>query len=69
MSPSKDEFPTRAWSASQDIYDFETPSFHCYFIIESSVNILNPRGLKLNTIVKSEIFGETSLLLDKNFQL
>mgnify|MGYP001159219423 FL=1 len=65
MSPSKEEFPTRTWAAGQVIYDFETPSFHCYFIIEGSVNIFSPRGLKLNTIGKSEIFGEASLLLDK----
>ena len=65
LPPSEEEFPTRAWAAGQVIYDFETPSFHCYFIIEGSVNIFSPRGLKLNTIGKSEIFGEASLLLDK----
>tara|TARA_B100000767_G_C19319586_1_gene351010 strand:- start:122 stop:340 length:219 start_codon:yes stop_codon:yes gene_type:complete len=62
LSPSEKEFPTRAWAADQVIYDFETPSFHCYFIIEGSVNIISPRGLKLNTIGRSEIFGEASLL-------
>ena len=65
MSPSEQEFPTRAWSADQVIYDFDTPSFHCYFIIEGGVNIFSPKGLKLNTIGKSEIFGEASLLLGK----
>ena len=65
MPPSEDEFPTRAWGPNQVIYDFDTPSFHCYFIIEGSVNIFTPKGLKLNTIGKSEIFGEASLLLGK----
>ena len=37
MSPSEEEFPTRAWAAGQVIYDFDTPSFHCYFIIEGRV--------------------------------
>jgi CRP-like cAMP-binding protein len=65
MPSSEDEFPTRAWGPCEVIYDFDAPSFHCYFIIEGSVNIFTPRGLKLNTIGKSEIFGEASLLLGK----
>ena len=65
MPPSEDEFPTRAWDPDQVIYDFDTPSFHCYFIIEGGVNIFSPKGLRLNTIGKSEIFGEASLLLGK----
>ena len=63
MVSNEDQFPTRKWGPLQTVYDFDMPSFHCFFIIEGSVDIFTPKGLKLNTINKSEIFGEASLLL------
>ena len=63
MVSIEEQFPTRNWGPLQVVYDFDMPSFHCFFIIEGSVDIFTPKGLKLNTINKSEIFGEASLLL------
>ena len=63
MVSIEEQFPTRNWDPLQVIYDFDTPSFHCFFIIEGSVDIFTPKGLRLNTVNKSEIFGEASLLL------
>ena len=51
------------WKPNALIYDYDTPSFNAYFIIEGQVDIFTPRGLKLNSIGPSEVFGEASLLL------
>ena len=53
------------WKPNALIYDYDTPSFNAYFIIEGQVDFFTPRGLKLNSIGPSEVFGEASLLLDK----
>ena len=63
MASIEEQFPTQEWGPLEVVYDFDTPSFHCFFIIEGSVDIFTPKGLKLNTINKTEIFGEASLLL------
>ena len=55
----------KIWKPNALIYDYDTPSFNAYFIIEGQVDIFTPRGLKLNSIGPSEVFGEASLLLDK----
>ena len=55
----------KQWSPGQLIYDYETPSFHAFLIVEGSVDIYSRKGLKLNTLFDKEIFGESSLLLDK----
>ncbi len=59
------ELSIKTWEPNALIYDYDTPSFNAYYIIEGEVDIFTPRGLKLNTIGPSEIFGEASLLLDK----
>lgn len=58
-------FKTKSWKPGQIIYDWGTPSFDAFFIIEGEVDVLTPKGLILNTIGPSEIFGEASLLLNK----
>ena len=63
---NNDELSTKTWEPNALIYDYDTPSFNAYYIIEGEVDIFTPRGLKLNTIGPSEVFGEASLLLDKN---
>ena len=60
-----DELSIKTWEPNALIYDYDTPSFNAYYIIEGEVDIFTPRGLKLNTIGPSEVFGEASLLLDK----
>ena len=55
----------KQWSPGQLIYDYDTPSFHAFLITEGSVDIYSRKGLKLNTLFDKEIFGESSLLLDK----
>ena len=60
-----DELSIKTWEPNALIYDYDTPSFNAYYIIEGEVDIFTPRGLKLNTIGQSEVFGEASLLLDK----
>lgn len=65
MSLDDLNFKTKSWQPSQIIYDWGTPSFDAFFIIEGEVEILTPKGLILNTIGPSEIFGEASLLLNK----
>ena len=60
-----DELSIKTWEPNALIYDYDTPSFNAYYIIEGEVDIFPPRGLKLNTIGPSEVFGEASLLLDK----
>ena len=62
---NSDELSIKTWEPNALIYDYDTPSFNAYFIIEGEVDIFTPRGLKLNTIGPSEVFGEASLLLDK----
>ena len=62
---NSDELSTKTWEPNALIYDYDTPSFNAYYIIEGEVDIFTPRGLKLNTIGPSEVFGEASLLLDK----
>ena len=62
---NKDELSTRNWEPNALIYEYNTPSFNAYYIIEGKVDIFTPRGLKLNSIGPSEVFGEASLLLDK----
>ena len=53
------------WSPGQLIYDYDTPSFHAFLIVKGSVDIYSRKGLKLNTLHEKEIFGESSLLLNK----
>ena len=53
------------WSPGQLIYDYDTPSFHAFLIAKGSVDIYSRKGLKLNTLYEKEIFGESSLLLNK----
>ena len=62
---SDDELSIKNWVPNALIYDYDTPSFNAYYIIKGEVDIFTPRGLKLNSIGPSEIFGEASLLLDK----
>ena len=62
---SNDKLSTRNWEPNALIYAYDTPSFNAYYIIEGQVDIFTPRGLKLNSIGSSEVFGEASLLLDK----
>lgn len=62
---SGDELSIKNWEPNALIYDYDTPSFNAYFIIDGEVDIFTPRGLKLNSIGPSEVFGEASLLLDK----
>ncbi len=62
---NSEELSIKTWEPSALIYDYDTPSFNAYYIIEGEVEIFTPRGLKLNTIGPSEVFGEASLLLDK----
>ena len=62
---NSDELSIKTWEPNALIYDYDTPSFNAYYIIEGEVDIFTPRGLKLNTIGQSEVFGEASLLLDK----
>ena len=62
---NKDKLSIRNWEPNALIYDYNTPSFNAYYIIEGQVDIFTPRGLKLNSIGPSEVFGEASLLLDK----
>ena len=62
---NSDELSIKTWKPNALIYDYDTPSFNAYYIIEGEVDIFTPRGLKLNTIGPSKVFGEASLLLDK----
>jgi CRP-like cAMP-binding protein len=62
---NSDELSVKDWEENALIYDYDTPSFHAYYIIAGEVDIFTPRGLKLNSIGPSEVFGEASLLLDK----
>ena len=62
---NKDKLSIKSWEPNALIYDYDTPSFNAYYIIEGQVDIFTPRGLKLNSIGPSEVFGEASLLLDK----
>ena len=62
---NSDELSIKTWEPNALIYDYDTPSFNAYYIIEGEVDIFTPRGLKLNTIGPSEVFGEASLLLNK----
>ena len=62
---NNDELSIKTWEPNSLIYEYDTASFNAYYIIEGGVDIFTPRGLKLNSIGPSEIFGEASLLLDK----
>ena len=62
---NSDELSIKTWEPNALIYDYDTPSFNAYYIIEGEVDIFTPRGLKLNTIGPAEVFGEASLLLNK----
>ena len=62
---NSDELSIKTWEPNALIYDYDTPSFNAYYIIEGEVDIFTPRGLKLNSIGPSEVFGEASLLLNK----
>ena len=55
----------KSWSSGQLIYDYDTPSFHAFLIVKGSVDIYSRKGLKLNTLYEKEMFGESSLLLNK----
>ena len=61
----KVSFQKKEWAANELIYDFDTAGFNAFLLVKGSVEIFSPRGLKLNTIGVNEIFGESSLLLDK----
>ena len=61
----KVKFQQKEWAANKLIYDFDTASFNAFLVVKGSVEIFSPKGLKLNTIGVNEIFGESSLLLDK----
>lgn len=61
----KVNFQQKEWAAKELIYDYDTAGFNAFLIVKGSVNIFNPKGLKLNTIGVNEIFGESSLLLEK----
>ena len=65
LMENKDKLSIRNWEPNALIYEYNTPSFNAYYIIEGQVDIFTPRGLKLNSIGPSEVFGEASLLLDK----
>ena len=62
---SNQSLESKQWYPGQLIYDYDTPSFHAFLIIEGSVEIYSKKGLKLNTLYDKEIFGESSLLLNK----
>ena len=62
---SKNSLESKQWSPGQLIYDYDTPSFHAFLITMGSVEIYSKKGLKLNTLYEKEIFGESSLLLNK----
>ena len=64
-SKSNNSLEFKQWPAGQLIYDYDTPSFHAFLITEGSVEIYSKKGLKLNTLYDKEIFGESSLLLNK----
>ena len=63
--PSEKTLDLKHWSPGQLIYDYDTPSFHAFLIVEGSVDIYSRKGLKLNTLYEKEMFGESSLLLNK----
>ena len=63
--PSEKILDLKHWSPGQLIYDYDTPSFHAFLIVKGSVDIYSRKGLKLNTLSEKEIFGESSLLLNK----
>ena len=63
--PSEKTLDLKHWSPGQLIYDYDTPSFHAFLIVKGSVDIYSRKGLKLNTLYEKEIFGESSLLLNK----
>ena len=63
--PADKRLELRNWSPGQLIYDYDTPSFHAFLITKGSVEIFSQKGLKLNTLFEKEIFGESSLLLNK----
>ena len=63
--PSKKILDEKHWSSGQLIYDYDTPSFHAFLIVKGSVDIYSRKGLKLNTLYEKEMFGESSLLLNK----
>ena len=58
-------FQQKEWAANELIYDYDTAGFNAFLLVKGSVEIFTPKGLKLNTIGINEIFGESSLLLDK----
>ena len=57
---NNDELSIKTWEPNSLIYEYDTASFNAYYIIEGGVDIFTPRGLKLNSIGPSEIFGEAS---------
>ncbi|MGB2021264.1 MAG: cyclic nucleotide-binding domain-containing protein [Candidatus Puniceispirillaceae bacterium] len=61
----KVNFHIKEWAANELIYDYDTAGFNAFLLVKGSVEIFSPKGLKLNTIGINEIFGESSLLLDK----
>ena len=63
--PSENILDLKHWSSGQLIYDYDTPSFHAFLIVKGSVDIYSRKGLKLNTLYEKEMFGESSLLLNK----
>lgn len=65
VTESRNSLEFKQWSPGQLIYDFDTPSFHAFLITTGSVEIYSKKGLKLNTLYDKEIFGESSLLLNK----
>ena len=65
LPSEKNLLDIKHWSPEQLIYDYDTPSFHAFLIVKGSVDIYSRKGLKLNTLYEKEIFGESSLLLNK----
>ena len=52
------------WAPDQLIYDYDTPAFQAYLVVNGNVDIFSLK--LLNSIGTNEIFGESSLLLDRN---
>ena len=42
---NSDELSIKTWEPSALIYDYDTPSFNAYYIIEGEVEIFTLRGL------------------------
>ena len=52
------------WSPHEMIYSYGDGSSDAYYILEGNSEIFDKDGLRLGRIGSSEIFGETSLMLN-----